>query len=43
MLRAAGIIVETLGRVTLYLMVIGFSLAARRVDRRRIAAPRPGK
>jgi hypothetical protein len=37
MLRAAGVIVEVLGRITLYLVVIGFSIAARRVDRRRIA------
>jgi hypothetical protein len=42
MLRAAGVIVEVLGRVTLYLVVIGLSIAARRVDRRRVAG-RPGK
>jgi|RhiMetdeSRZDD1v2_1073273.scaffolds.fasta_scaffold444279_3 hypothetical protein len=35
MMRAAGVVAETLGRVTLYFVVIGFSIAARRVDRRR--------
>ena len=42
MLRAAWIIAEMLGRIVLSLAVIGLSLAARRVDRRRIGA-RPAK
>jgi hypothetical protein len=40
MMRAAGVVAETLGRVTLYFVVVGLSIAARRVDRRRIAARR---
>ena len=40
--RAAWIIAETLGRIALFLMVVGLSIAARRVDRRRIEA-RPAK
>jgi hypothetical protein len=42
MLRAAWIIAEMLSRIAIYLAVIGLSLAARRVDRRRIGV-RPAK
>lgn len=35
MMRAAGVVAETLGRVTFYFVMVGFSIAARRVDRRR--------
>jgi len=35
MMRAAGMVAETLSRVAFYFVVMGFSIAARRVDRRR--------